>query len=111
MNRIRELREEKHFTQTRLSIELGVSQETISAYEMGKNAPSAKSLIKLHDIFNTSTDYILGLSDLRNLPIQRNDLGSEESALIQMFRKMDGDGKRSLMAYARGYLEGKKDTP
>ena len=29
-NRIRELREEKHITQVRLSTELGVAQETIS---------------------------------------------------------------------------------
>ena len=36
MNRIRELREEKKITQIRLSIELEVSQETISAYEMEK---------------------------------------------------------------------------
>lgn len=111
MNRIRELREEKHLSQTRLSIELGVSQETISAYEVGKNCPSAKSLIKLHDIFNASTDYILGLSDVRRLPIQRNDLCPDESALIQMFRKMDGNGRNVLLAYARGYLAGDKNTP
>ena len=39
-NRIRELREEKHITQVRLSTELGVAQETISAYEQGRHLPS-----------------------------------------------------------------------
>ena len=34
-NRIGQLREEHHMTQVRLSIELGVSQETVSAYENG----------------------------------------------------------------------------
>ena len=53
MNRIRELREEKKITQIRLSIELEVSQETISAYEMEKYFPSIKSLIKLRQIFGT----------------------------------------------------------
>lgn len=62
MNRIRELREEKKITQIRLSIELEVSQETISAYEMEKYYPSVKSLIKLQNIFGVSIDYILGLS-------------------------------------------------
>ena len=47
MNRIKELREEKKITQVRLSIELEVSQETISAYEKGKYSPSVKSLIRL----------------------------------------------------------------
>ncbi len=32
-NRIRELRAEKNITQLRLSLELEVSQETVSAYE------------------------------------------------------------------------------
>ena len=32
-NRIRQLREERHMTQVRLSVELGVSQETVSSYE------------------------------------------------------------------------------
>ena len=63
MNRIRELREEKKITQIRLSIELEVSQETISAYEMEKYFPSIKSLIKLRQIFGVPIDYILGLSD------------------------------------------------
>ena len=34
-NRIGQLREEHHMTQVQLSIELGVSQETVSAYENG----------------------------------------------------------------------------
>ena len=41
MNRIKKLRKEKNITQIRLSIELEVSQETISAYEKGKYYPSA----------------------------------------------------------------------
>ena len=36
-NRIKQLREEYNMTQVRLSIELEVSQETISAYESGKH--------------------------------------------------------------------------
>lgn len=60
MNRIKKLRKEKKITQIRLSIELEVSQETISAYEKGKYYPSAAMLIKLRDIFGVSIDYILG---------------------------------------------------
>ena len=42
-NRIRELRAEKNITQLRLSLELEVSQETVSAYD--KRKASAKSEI------------------------------------------------------------------
>ena len=64
-NRIRELREEKQMTQLRLSIELEVSQEAVSAYENGKHYPSVSTLLKLSAIFHASCDYILGLSDIR----------------------------------------------
>lgn len=65
-NRIQELREEMHMTQVRLSIELGVSQETVCAYEKGKHYPSVAMLIRLSQIFHVSCDYILGLSDTRS---------------------------------------------
>ena len=53
-NRIKQLREEQHMTQVRLSIELGISQETVSAYESGKHYPSVAILIRLSEIFHTS---------------------------------------------------------
>lgn len=104
MNRIKELREEKHITQVRLSIELEVSQETISAYEKGKYFPSAKSLIKLSEIFNTSIDYILGLTEIRNpqLPARLNYY---EKRLILLAKEMDDLGREKLISYAEGYLQ------
>ena len=104
MNRIRELREEKKITQVRLSIELEVSQETVSAYEVGKHCPSVKSLIKMREIFGTTIDYILGLSDTRHEPIPMSNLKDHELTLIQMYRKMDSVGHEKLKAYMEGYL-------
>ena len=40
MKNLKAIREGKNITQVRLSIEVGVSQETISAYESGKAMPS-----------------------------------------------------------------------
>ena len=59
-NHIRQLREELHMTQVRLSIELGVSQETVSAYENQKHYPSFLQLQKMSSIFHASIDYIMG---------------------------------------------------
>ena len=57
-NRIRELREGKRMTQVRLSIELGVSQETVSAYENQRHYPSFTQLVKMSELFHASIDYI-----------------------------------------------------
>lgn len=59
MERLKKLREEKNISQVRLSIEIGVAQETISAYERGKAVPTCENLIKIAKYLNTSTDYLL----------------------------------------------------
>lgn len=61
-NRIRELRQRKNLSQLQLSIELEVTQETISAYEHNKHLPSVAALMKLAQLFGVSMDYIMGLS-------------------------------------------------
>ena len=83
-NRIRQLREELRMTQVRLSIELEVSQETVSAYENQKHYPSFLQLSRMSTLFNASIDYIMGLSDVRNLrgqqhvPVNRPALQADE---------------------------------
>ncbi len=42
---------------------VGVEQESISMYESGVSYPSAKVLIALARYLETSTDYLLGLTD------------------------------------------------
>ena len=101
MNRIKELRKEKHFTQVRLSIELEVSQEAISAYEKEKYYPNVESLLKLSKIFNASIDYILGLSDVRN-PQLPDRLGFYERQLISLMNTMDEVSREKLLSYAEG---------
>lgn len=100
-NRIRELRAEKNITQLRLSMEVEVSQETVSAYENGKHLPSLKSLIKMADLFHVSTDYLIGRSDIRNVS-QDEALPNEDIALLDCFHDLDTVGKARLVAYAQG---------
>ncbi|MEE1238597.1 MAG: helix-turn-helix transcriptional regulator [Acutalibacteraceae bacterium] len=42
---------------------LGVHQTTYSSYEIGKLSLTADVLVKLAKYYNTSTDYLLGLTD------------------------------------------------
>lgn len=41
---------------------LGTSQQAYQAYE-SKSSPSAKVILKLAEVYNVTTDYLLGLSD------------------------------------------------
>lgn len=88
-------------TQVRLSIELEVSQETVSAYESEKHYPSVASLLKLSEIFHASCDYILGLSDVR-WPYQSASLTPIEEKLLAEWNTLSDQKKALLSAYLDG---------
>lgn len=106
MERIKKLREAKNMTQVRLGIELGVSQETISGYEIGKATPPADMLVKLADILDTSVDYILNRTDNRYLhKLNKSDLNDEELELISIFRRLPQNKKERTMGFLMGLDE------
>ena len=61
--RIRDLREDHDLTQTKLPKLIGMSQTGYSKYETGENDVPTSILIKLALLYNTSIDYILGLTN------------------------------------------------
>lgn len=66
MNRLRDLREDADLNQTQVAKFLGMSQTGYSKYETGENDIPTQVLIKLAGFYQTSTDYILGISDQRH---------------------------------------------
>ena len=61
--RIRDLREDADLTQKQIAGILGMSQTGYSKYETGENDIPTAILIKLATYYDTSVDYILGLTD------------------------------------------------
>lgn len=61
--RLRDIREDRDLTQKQIAEYLNVRQNTYSQYENGQRQLPIDALIKLAHYFNTSTDYILGLTD------------------------------------------------
>lgn len=63
--RIKDLREDGDITQKEIAAYLHVSQNTYSQYENGQRQLPIECLIALAKFYNTSTDYILGLTEER----------------------------------------------
>lgn len=101
INRIKDLREEKAMTQVRLSIELEVTQETVSAYEIGKHYPSVKSLMRMSELFDASMDYIMGLSPVRKILLEKG-LPDDEVRLLSLYRKLDATCREKAHSYLQG---------
>lgn len=63
MYRLRDLREDNNQSQKVIANILGIQQNSYSQIESGINNLQIDHLIKLASYYNTSTDYILGLTD------------------------------------------------
>ena len=61
--RLKSLRKKCGYTQVSLAETLGVSKGTVAMWETGKRTPDFETLIKLSDLFDVRTDYILGKSN------------------------------------------------
>ena len=61
--RLRDLREDHDMTQTMLAELLHIKQNTYSQYENGQRQLPVEILIQLSSIYETSTDYLLDITD------------------------------------------------
>ncbi len=61
--RIRDLREDHDLTQRKLAAILGLTQSQYFLYEKGYRDLPTDILIQLARLYETTTDYILGLTD------------------------------------------------
>ena len=62
--RLRDLREDRDLLQQDIAKVLDISQTVYSRYERGYQTIPVVHLIKLADFYNTSTDYILGRTNI-----------------------------------------------
>lgn len=65
LQRIRDLREDRELSQGELGKILNMAQTTYSGYETGNRNVPNELLIKLALFYNTSVDYILGLTNIK----------------------------------------------
>lgn len=72
LNRLKDLREDSDLTQKEVADLLHISQQQYSRYEKQDRDIPLRFLYKLSLFYNTSTDYILGLTNQREkYPLKR----------------------------------------
>lgn len=85
MNRLAELRKEKNLSMKETAVRLHLPYTTYVSYEKGDREPNSEVLIKLADFYNTTVDFILGVSK----STQNNDLklSNHEKKLVVSYRE------------------------
>lgn len=66
MNHFRELRLSRNMSQKNLAEKLKINQTAISQWERGVTSPSSNLLAELCKVLNTTSDYLLGISNEAN---------------------------------------------
>ena len=77
MNRLKELREDKDLMQREIAKKLGITQRNYSYYETSQTILNEDILERLANYYNTSTDYILYRTDIRE-PYPKSIVEKEE---------------------------------
>lgn len=96
MLRIKELREEMHYTQKEVAEKIGSSQRNICNWENGITQPDCETLIKLADVFFVSVDELLGRES--GFGYKPTDDSSSAEAM-RAVSKLTDDQKTALSAF------------
>ena len=78
--RLKQLRKKKGLSQAQAGERIGVTKNTISSYERNIINPKLEVLIELAVLYNSSIDYILGLS--KRVSINIDDCTPDQQRLI-----------------------------
>lgn len=107
-DRVRKLREGRNMTQTELSEILGMkTYTTVSKWEKNENFPKGKDLKKLAEIFNVTSDYLLGLTvdKLKKITTQ-----NEKTEIISIYDQLEEPRQEKVLDFAKKQLEEQKNS-
>jgi len=79
---LKKLRVDNELSQKTLADKIGITQQSISAYENGTSDPSIDWLIKFAQFFNVTIDYLVGYSH-----VPSNNCFTEDQ--IELFKTYD----------------------
>lgn len=98
-SRIKQLREKRGLIQEILAAELGITQQMFSKYEKDVTLIKVDILKKIAAYFNVTTDYLLGVSDVKR-DLQRqmkmNETLDEFYDLVEVYKELDSYDKEMI---------------
>lgn len=72
--KLKELRKKADLTQKELADALGLSAAAIGLYEQNRRSPDIELLEKISRYFNVSTDYLIGISNSKNISKEETNI-------------------------------------
>lgn len=99
---LKEIRTERGLTQVELAKLANLAPSCIAMIEVGKNEPTAKTLICLSQALNVSTDYLLGReNDFGAITTTSPTLTKTQSELLSVFNLLSEDDQHQVIGFAK----------
>lgn len=101
MNRYKECRLANNMSQKFVALSVGVSPPMVSQWESGVKEPSKETLLKLANLFNVTTDYLLGRDESqkqKEAPAQGEDLDLQLVNLLTSLPEKDVQRVKDFVA-------------
>lgn len=108
--RIKECREELGISQAELARILNINRANVGMWESFKNRPKLEDVVKLSEIFNVSTDYLLD--------VEKNDFKKqmhliaqtdEEKELLTIFKTLSSFEQGKVLGYVKARAEAQSE--
>lgn len=128
-DRIKELRKTKKLSQEKLADMIGVTKQAVSQYERGVRKPDIPTIDALCDVFNVSSDYLLGKDNVTLRFVGRDELrkldspqdncdnicelfsechGAKAHKMVESFLKLDDLDRSFVLGQMSGLLRADK---
>lgn len=99
MERLKELRRERNLPQKKVGDEVGIAQQTLSRYEQNINSVPVDALIRLAKYYNVTTDYLLGISQVKN-SFRSQSSRSRNQEFLNIYKSLSLKNKELLWTIA-----------
>jgi len=113
MKNLKLLRNEAEISQNKLAEAVGSTQQAIHRYEHEDYEPDIATMVQLADFFNTSVDFLVGNTEIRNRieKVEKYDLNGEEAVFIDKFRKLSTAQKKGVDVMLDTLLDENRPAP
>lgn len=114
MNRFKEARMRCGIAQKTVASKLGVSIQSVSNWENDSRAPSRENVMKMAEMYNVSTDYLLGKDveviqqavEIKKEPAVASELDDE---LVKYIMKLNEEDRQIVRGFVAG-LQARRAT-
>ena len=109
LEKISQLLHQQNKKQKDLTDFLGLTKNTFTNWKLGTSESYKKYIDKIAEFFGVSTDYLLGVEEIKNTPDELQ-LTEGEKMLLSLFRQIPEERQQAFLEMGRLYSDSlKKD--